>query len=76
VHRSGSGGAGIDLSGTGDPLAIQLGGTVTNPAIKADLGSLTSSVAQQAVKQAVTEKVEREASGVPAGRLVGDEGGR
>jgi uncharacterized protein involved in outer membrane biogenesis len=57
-----AGRAGIDLSAAPEiPLDIQLGGTVTNPLIKADVGSLTSSVAQgaqQAVKQAVTEKVD------------------
>jgi hypothetical protein len=57
-----AGGAGIDLSAAPEiPLAIQLGGTVTNPSVNVDVGSLTSSVAQgaqQAVKQAVTEKVD------------------
>jgi hypothetical protein len=57
-----AGQAGIDLSSAPEiPLGIQLGGTVTNPTVKADVGSLTSSVtqgAQQAVKQAVTEKVD------------------
>ncbi|MDQ3224279.1 MAG: hypothetical protein M3Q75_12540, partial [Gemmatimonadota bacterium] len=57
-----AGGAGIDLSSAPViPLAIQLGGTVTNPVVKADVGSLTSSVAQgaqQAVKQAVEQKVD------------------
>ena len=43
------------------PLQIQLGGTVTNPVVKADVGTLTSSVAQgaqQAGKQAVEQKVD------------------
>jgi AsmA-like protein len=57
-----AGQAGINLNAAPEiPLAVQLGGTVTNPAIKVDLGSLTSSVttgAQQAVKQAVTQKVD------------------
>jgi hypothetical protein len=57
-----AGGAGVDLSAAPEiPLAIQLGGTVTNPSVNVDVGSLTSSVAQgaqQAVKQAVTEKVD------------------
>jgi hypothetical protein len=57
-----AGQAGIVLSSAPEiPLGIQLGGTVTNPTVKADVGSLTSSVtqgAQQAVKQAVTEKVD------------------
>jgi hypothetical protein len=57
-----AGRAGVDLSAAPEiPLAIQLGGTVTDPVVKADVGSLTSSVAkgaEQAVKQAVTEKVD------------------
>jgi hypothetical protein len=64
-----AGRAGVDLSAAPEiPLAIQLGGTVTNPSVKADIGSLTSSVAQgaqQAVKQSlsraqrgITEKVD------------------
>ncbi len=57
-----AGQAGVNLNAAPEiPLAIQLGGTVTNPSVKADVGSLTSSVAQgaqQAVKQAVTEKVD------------------
>ena len=54
--------AGVDLSAASEiPLGIQLGGTVTNPSVKADVGSLTSSVtqgAEQAVTQAVTQKVD------------------
>jgi len=57
-----AGRTGVDLSAAPEiPLAIQLGGTVTNPSIKADVGSLASSVtkgAEQAVKQAVTQKVD------------------
>jgi hypothetical protein len=57
-----AGQAGVDLSAAPEiPLGIQLGGTVTNPTVKADLGSVTSSVtqgAQQAVEQAVTQKVD------------------
>jgi hypothetical protein len=57
-----AGQAGVNLSAAPEiPLGIQLGGTVTNPTVKADLGSVTSSVtqgAQQAVKQAVTQKVD------------------
>ena len=57
-----AGQAGINLSAASEiPLGIQLGGTVTNPVVKADVGSLTSSVtsgAQQAVTQAVTQKVD------------------
>ena len=53
---------GVDLSSAAVvPLAIQLGGKVTDPVVKADVGSLTSSVAQgaqQAVKEAVEEKVD------------------
>jgi hypothetical protein len=53
---------GVNLSAASEiPLGIQLGGTVTNPTVKADVGSVTSSVtsgAQQAVKQAVTQKVD------------------
>ncbi len=43
------------------PLAIQLGGKVTDPVVKADIGSLTTSVAQgaqTAVKEAVEQKVD------------------
>jgi AsmA-like C-terminal region/AsmA family len=61
-----AGKAGIDLSAAPEiPLGIQITGTVTDPTIKADLGSLTSSVkqgAEQAVKQAVTEKVDTAAA--------------
>ena len=57
-----AGQAGVDLSAAPRiPLAIQLGGTVTNPSVKADVGSLASSVtagAEQAVKQAAAEKVD------------------
>ena len=61
-----AGQAGIDLSAAPQiPLAIQLGGTVTNPTVTADLGSVASSVkqdVQQAVQQAATEKVSAEAT--------------
>jgi len=43
------------------PLGIQLGGKVTDPVVKVDVGSLATSVkagAEQAVKQAVTQKVD------------------
>ena len=57
-----AGQAGINLaSAPVIPLGIQVGGSVTNPTVKADVGSLTSNVAegaQQAVKQAVTQKVD------------------
>ena len=53
---------GVDLSSAAlIPLGIQLGGKVTDPTVKADIGSVTSSVtqgAQQAVKKAVEEKVD------------------
>jgi hypothetical protein len=52
----------VDLSTTPlVPLAIQLGGKVTDPVVKADIGSLTTSVAQgaqAAVKKTVEEKVD------------------
>jgi hypothetical protein len=54
--------SGINLAQAPEiPLAVQLTGTVTTPSIKVDVGSLASSVttgAQQAVKQAVTQKVD------------------
>jgi hypothetical protein len=54
-----AGGAGIDLSAAPEiPLKIQLGGTVTNPSVSADVGSLATSVAQGA-QEAVTEAVEQ-----------------
>ena len=70
--------AGLNLAAAPEiPLAIQLTGTVTNPSVKVDVGSLASSVttgAQQAVKQAVTQKVDsaamrlvQEAEGQAAG---------
>jgi hypothetical protein len=61
-----AGKAGIDLSTAPEiPLGIQLGGTVTNPSVKADIGSVASSVtkgAEQAVTQAVTKKASAEAT--------------
>ena len=57
-----AGQAGVDLNAAAEiPLGIQLGGTVTNPSVKADVGSVASSVTtgvQQAVQQAVTQKVD------------------
>jgi hypothetical protein len=57
-----AGQAGVDLNAAPEiPLGIQLGGTVTNPSVKADVGSVASSVAagvQQAATQAVTQKVD------------------
>ena len=53
--------AGIDLAAAPEiELGIQLAGTVTNPSVKVDVGSVASSVkegVQQAVTQAATEKV-------------------
>ena len=57
-----AGAAGIDLSAAPEiALGLQLGGTVTNPSVKADVSSVASSVtagAEKAVQQAVTEKVD------------------
>jgi F0F1-type ATP synthase membrane subunit b/b' len=61
-----AGKAGINLSGAQEiPLDIQLGGTITNPTVKADVGNLATSAtkgAEQAVTQAVTEKTSAEAT--------------
>jgi hypothetical protein len=57
--------AGIDLNAASEiPLGIQLAGTVTNPAVKVDLGSVASSAkgAGQAVQQAAQKKVSAEAT--------------
>ena len=58
--------AGIDLAAAPEiELGIQLGGTVTSPSVKVDVGSVASSVkegVQQAVTQAATEKVSAEAT--------------
>jgi uncharacterized protein involved in outer membrane biogenesis len=60
-----AGRAGVDLGGAAEiPLSIQLGGTVTNPSVKMDVGGLASSVAggaQEAVTSAVTAKASAEA---------------
>ncbi|MGN6392463.1 MAG: AsmA family protein [Gemmatimonadales bacterium] len=57
-----AGGAGVNLGAAPEiPLGIQIGGTVTNPTVKADVGNLASSVtsnATQAVKAAATQKVD------------------
>jgi len=57
-----AGQAGLDLSAAPEiPLAIQVGGTVTSPSVSVDASSLAGSVkqtAEQAAKQAVTEKVD------------------
>jgi hypothetical protein len=54
--------AGINLSSAAAiPLDVQLGGKITDPVVKLDLGSPTTSVAagaQQAVTEAVTQKVD------------------
>jgi vacuolar-type H+-ATPase subunit H len=61
-----AGRAGIDLNAAPEiPLGIQLGGTITNPSVTADVGSLASSVAQgagQAVQAAAEKKVSAEAA--------------
>jgi hypothetical protein len=53
---------GVNLASAAEiPLQIQLAGKVTDPTVKVDLGSVTSTVAagaQQAVEQAVTQKVD------------------
>jgi hypothetical protein len=57
-----AGQAGVNLAAAPEiPLGIQLGGTVTNPSVKADVGNVASSVtagAEQAVKAAATQKVD------------------
>ena len=61
-----AGGAGIDLKAAPEiELGIQLTGTVTNPSVKADVGSLASSVkegAEKALRQAATQKVDSAAT--------------
>lgn len=57
-----AGGAGVNLAAAPEiPLGIQIGGTVTSPTIKADVGNLASSVASnaaEAVKTAAAQKVD------------------
>ena len=57
-----AGAAGVDLSAAPEiALGLQIGGTVTNPTVKADVSSVASSVkegAEKAVRAAVTEKVD------------------
>lgn len=54
--------AGFDVNAAAEiPLAIQLGGTVTNPTVKADVGSAATSVATGA-KEAATKKASAEAT--------------
>ena len=64
VSRAGQ--AGIDLSAAPEiELGIQLAGTVTHPSVKADVGSVASSVkqgAEQAVREAATKKLSAEAT--------------
>jgi hypothetical protein len=61
-----AGQAGVNLSAApAIPLDIKVGGSVTDPAVKADVGTLTSSVAQgatQAVRKAASQKVSAAAS--------------
>jgi AsmA-like protein len=61
-----AGGAGINLQAAPEiELGIQLAGTVTNPSVKADVGSVVASAkeqAEQAVKEAATEKLSAEAT--------------
>jgi uncharacterized protein involved in outer membrane biogenesis len=61
-----AGGAGIDLKAAPEiELGIQLAGTVTNPSVKADVGSVVASAkeqAAQAVREAATQKVSAEAT--------------
>jgi hypothetical protein len=58
--------AGVDLGSAAEiPLGIQLGGTIKNPTIKTDLGSLPASVAQnatEAVKKAAEQQVSAQAA--------------
>jgi hypothetical protein len=57
-----AGGAGINLAAAPEiPLAVQVGGTVTSPTVKVDVGTLTSSVTK-AVTDAVNTKVSAEAT--------------
>jgi hypothetical protein len=61
-----AGQAGIDLSAAQEiPLGIQLTGSVTNPSVKADVGSVASATtkgAAEAVQHAGTKKVSAEAT--------------
>jgi uncharacterized protein involved in outer membrane biogenesis len=60
VSRAGR--AGIDLDAAPEiPLAIQLGGTLTNPTVKADVGRAASSVASGA-EEAAAKKASAEAA--------------
>jgi uncharacterized protein involved in outer membrane biogenesis len=59
-----AGGAGIDLQAAQKiELGIQLGGTVTNPSVKADVGSVVASAKEEterAVRDAATQKLSAE----------------
>jgi uncharacterized protein involved in outer membrane biogenesis len=61
-----AGGAGIDLKAASEiELGIQLAGTVTNPSVKVDAGSIASSVkegVEQAVREGAAQKVSAEAT--------------
>jgi vacuolar-type H+-ATPase subunit H len=61
-----AGGAGIDLKAAPEiELGIQLAGTVTNPSVKVDAGSVASSVkegVEQAVREGAARKVSAEAT--------------
>jgi hypothetical protein len=61
-----AGGAGIDLKAAPEiELGIQLAGTVTNPSVKTDVGSVVASAkeqAAQAVREAATQRVSAEAT--------------
>jgi hypothetical protein len=59
-----AGGAGIDLQAAQEiELGIQLGGTVTNPSVKVDVGSVVASAKEEterAVREAATQKLSAE----------------
>lgn len=61
-----AGGAGIDLKAAPEiELGVQLAGTVTNPSVKIDAGSVASSVkegVEQAVREGAAKKVSAEAT--------------
>ena len=61
-----AGGAGIDLKAASEiELGIQLAGTVTNPSVKVDAGSVVSSVKEgvtEAVREGATQRLSAEAT--------------
>jgi cell division septum initiation protein DivIVA len=61
-----AGGAGIDLKAASEiELGIQLAGTVTNPSVKVDAGSVASTVKEgvtQAVREGATQRLSAEAT--------------